>query len=47
MDAHKVAIKQAVLLPERREPVEWQLANEKAAGLARTLTRTWSAAGIG
>ena len=31
MDAHKVAIKQAVLLPERREPVEWQLANEKAA----------------
>jgi hypothetical protein len=31
MDAHKVAIKQAVLLPEQSKPVEWQLANEKAA----------------
>ena len=30
MDAHKVAIKQAVLLPGQTKPVEWQLANEKA-----------------
>jgi len=31
MDAHKVAIKLAVLLPGQTKPVEWQLANEKAA----------------
>jgi hypothetical protein len=31
MDAHKVAIKLAVLLPGETKPVEWQLANEKAA----------------
>jgi transposase len=31
MDAHKVAIKLAVLLPGESKPVEWQLANEKAA----------------
>jgi hypothetical protein len=31
MDAHKVAIKLAVLLPGQSKPVEWQLANEKAA----------------
>ena len=31
MDAHKVAIKLAVLLPGDSKPVEWQLANEKAA----------------
>jgi hypothetical protein len=30
MDAHKGAIKLAVLLPETK-PVEWQLSNEKAA----------------
>ena len=31
MDAHKVAIKLAVVLPEQTKPVEWQLANEKVA----------------
>ena len=31
MDAHKVAIKLAVLLLGETKPVEWQLANEKAA----------------
>jgi len=31
MDAHKVAIKLAVLLPGETKPVEWQLSNEKAA----------------
>ena len=31
MDAHKVAIKLAVLMPGETKPVEWQLANEKAA----------------
>ena len=31
MDAHKVAIKVAVLVPGETKPVEWQLANEKAA----------------
>jgi hypothetical protein len=31
MDAHKVAVKQAALLPEQTKPVEWQLANEQAA----------------
>jgi hypothetical protein len=30
MDAHKVAIKLAVLLPGETKPVEWQLSNEKA-----------------
>jgi transposase len=31
MDAHKVSITLAVLLPEQVKPVEWQVANEKAA----------------
>lgn len=31
MDAHKVSIKLAVLLPEQAKPVEWQVANEKAS----------------
>ena len=31
MDAHKVSIKLAVLLPGETKPVEWQLANEKGA----------------
>ena len=31
MDAHKVAIKLAVLLAGETKPVEWQVANEKAA----------------
>jgi len=41
MDAHKKAIHVAMLLPERNEPVEWQLANEPAAirRLAKKLQR--------
>lgn len=31
MDAHKVAIKLAVLLPDAPKPVEWETPNEKAA----------------
>lgn len=31
MDAHKVSIKLAVLLSDQAKPVEWQVANEKAA----------------
>ena len=31
LDAHKVAIKAAALLPGETKPVEWQLANEKTA----------------
>jgi len=31
LDAHKVSIKTAALLPAQTKPVEWQLANEKAA----------------
>ena len=31
MDAHKVAIKLAVLLADETKPVEWSVANEKAA----------------
>src|SRR5512145_3362585 len=31
MDAHKVAIKLAVLLPEATKPVEWETANEKSS----------------
>jgi transposase len=31
MDAHKVSIKLAVLLPDSTKPVEWETANEKSA----------------
>ena len=33
MDAHKEAISVAVLLPGETKPIEWQVANEKAAVL--------------
>src|SRR5437899_2444225 len=41
MDAHKKAIPVAMLLPGKREPVEWQVANEPGAirRLARKLER--------
>jgi hypothetical protein len=41
MDAHKKAINVAMLLPGKREPVEWQVANEPAAirRLAKRLSR--------
>ena len=41
MDAHKKAINVAMLLPDKSEPVEWQVANEPAAirRLAKKLER--------